>query len=211
MKFSIINMAWVIINLPFIAVVILLLSTAALSEMIALTFILAVLTPLLLFPSTTALFAIAREWLLEPEQTALIKRYWKLIKENYGKSFSGGLIFSVIWLIWFLDYRFLASVNNFLGIVMLIAGVLLFVVTVMFFCFHAHYHMTLKKMVYNALLVTGGSPLILLGIILLSGSLFYFSLHFLFMFAFFTMSLFAYLSFYLFYRYTLKIRRLSTT
>ncbi|WP_268877433.1 YesL family protein [Alteribacter lacisalsi] len=207
MKFSLINLLWVIINGPFAVITIIMLSTGSFMEMLVPLTLLMILTAFLLFPSTTALFAITREWIMESEQSSLLKRYWALIRENYRTSFRAGSVYAFIWAVWFLDYQYLSSVNDLLGMILIIAGILLFVNTVVFFCFHSHYRMPMKKLFSNSLLVTLGSPVMLLGTIVLGTSFVYFTARFPVVFIFFTGSVFAYLSFYLFFRYTLSVNR----
>jgi uncharacterized membrane protein YesL len=205
MRFTIINVLWIVFNIPIVFIV---LNTLFMAQKgaIAISLVpLIILLPLLFFPATTAMFASARDWVME-EDTVSIRKYWRYYKENYIKSLVGGLVLTGAWTIWAVDYYYFSKENIILMGIFLLMGILLFVFTINFFSVLSHYHMELLTALKNALFLTIGSPVLFLTILISNGILLYLSLNvFWFMLPFFSGALMAYLSFSAFYRYYLKV------
>jgi uncharacterized membrane protein YesL len=205
MRFTIINVLWVVFNIPIVFIV---LNMLFMEQKGAIAFSLVpliILLPLLFFPATTAMFASARDWVME-EDTVSIRKYWRYYKENYIKSLVGGLVLTGAWTIWAVDYYYFSKENIILMGIFLLMGILLFVFTINFFSILSHYHMKLLTALKNALFLTIGSPVLFLTILISNGILLYLSLNvFWFMLPFFSGALMAYLSFSAFYRYYLKV------
>ena len=207
MRFSIINILWFVINLPISILVLSFYFSNSGNGIITFLTPLVLLIPALFIPSTIAMYATVREWILKIEQQSLMKVYLSHLKANYKKSFLSGLVLMFIWLIWIVDFYFFNKVNDLLSIVFLIIGLVLFVYTINFFSLNVHYKMSIRDMLKNAFFVTMGNPILFCFILMGNLLLFYFSVtEFLFLFPLFTGSLSAYLSFSAFHRFSLKIK-----
>jgi uncharacterized membrane protein YesL len=169
---------------------------------------LAVLVPVLLVPSTMALFATVREWILQKDQPSITKAYFSHVKTNYRKSFFSGIFLFALWLIWLLDFYFFKEENRLYGLLFTGIGLGLFVFTLNFFSLSVHYQMKNFFLFKNAFYVTVGNPLLSLFILASNLSLFYVSVtKLLFLLPLFAMSVSAFLSFLAFYRFALKMQR----
>lgn len=202
MQFSVVNVTWVLVNsLTFVLVFLLFLSPSVI-EMIIFAVLLLISVSAILVPSSVALFAVAREWLIRHEDTTMVQAFWGYLKENYKQSIRSGVVLSLLWTVWLVDFLFFLNRNDLLTMVLVIVGVYLYVYSIVYFSMAAHFQMSVKKLLAQAFFLTVGRPLLAIGIVFISGSLFYFSLQFSFLFVFFTISINAYLCFYLFFRFT---------
>jgi len=207
MRFSIVNILWMIINLP-IAIILLGMYVNNFSIEFALYNIpLIFLAPILFVPSTMGLFAMARDWVLKIDHPSLTRAYFSHIISNYKKSVLSGLILTLIWFIWVTDFYFFANVNDLLLIVISIVGLLLFVFTINFFSLYVHFQMNIRELLKNTFFITIGSPLLLFVILISNFLLFYLSVtKLILLFPFFVGSLSGYLSFTVFYKFSLKLQ-----
>lgn len=205
MRFTVINLLWFLFNIPIVFILLTIIFVEQKVVLVVLLLPLIILLPVLFFPATTAMFASARDWVIQEESTS-IRQYWRYYKENYKKSLRGGLVLTAIWTFWAVDFYYFSKENIiFMGIFLLI-GIVLFVFSINFFSIIAHYHMKVVPAMKNALLITFGSPVLFLTILISNSILLYFSLTvFWFLLPFFTGSLIAYLSFSAFYRFYLKV------
>nr|WP_263323352.1 DUF624 domain-containing protein [Neobacillus sp. Marseille-Q6967] len=205
MRFAVINLVWLVFNIPIIFILLNMVLADRHGVLVLLAVPLVLLLPVLFFPATTAMFAAARNLVMNEEGTS-IGGYWKFYKENYKKSFLGGLLLTSAWLIWAVDYYYFSQENVILMAGFLIMGVLLYVYTINFFSVISHYHLTLWPALKNTLVITIGSPVIFFTVLISNGIILYLGLFtFQFMLPFFTGSLIAYLSFSSFYRFYLKV------
>lgn len=208
MKFFIINILWTLTNLPILFIGISIIYSQSITMMFIKAVPLALLLPILFFPSTMAVFANVREWILEIEQSSIVKAYWSHFKKNYRRGFWSGITLTLIWTVWGADfYYFISQSMQVLALVLFLVGLLLFVFTMNFLNVTVHYKMTTKELFTNAFNVTFGRPKLFLFILMGNGLLLYISMKkFLFLFPFFYVSISAFLTFYAFYRFTLKIK-----
>jgi uncharacterized membrane protein YesL len=205
MRFSVINLLWIVFNIPIAFIVVNILFVEQTGIIVFLLIPLLILLPLLFFPATTAMFASARNLVMKEEGVS-IRQYWRYFKENYTRSLLGGLVLTVVWTIWAVDYYYFSKENIILLGIFLILGIVLFVFTINFFSILSHYHMKLLPAMKNSFLITMGSPLLFFTVLISNSIILYFSLFvFKFLLPFFTGSLIAYLSFSAFYRYYLKV------
>lgn len=210
MRFSVINLLWIFFNLPIVLIVMNSFVAVRPMDLFVLLIPVALLAPFLFFPATAAMFASVRDWILEREESSLVKSYWKYYRENYKKSMLAGLVLTGIWIIWAADYYYLSQTNITFMFVFLILGVVLFVATINFFSLLAHYQMKLRSLFKNTLLITLGSPLLLLTVAIGSGIILYVSINGpWFLIPFFTGSLIAFISFSAFYRLYVKLTEAS--
>ncbi|MFJ7826572.1 YesL family protein [Psychrobacillus sp. NPDC096623] len=211
MRFSVVNILWMMINVP---IVIILLSLYA--NNFSLAFLvyyvpLLILFPLLFFPSTTGMFAMARDWLLKIDHPSLTKAYFSHIKSNYKKSVLSGLVLTLLWLIWLIDFYYFKNEHELLSLVFSIMGFVLFVFTINYFSLNVHFQMNIRELLKNTFLVTIGSPFLFFVILISNFLLFYLSAtKLIFLIPLFTGSVSAYLSFALFYRFSLKMQEKAT-
>ena len=93
-KFTVTNIIWFILNIPIALIVLNIIMSDIGSLYYALPLIL--LVPLLFFPSTVALYATVRSWIINRnENVKLIRNYFKHFKGNYIKSFFSGIFCSL--------------------------------------------------------------------------------------------------------------------
>lgn len=212
MRFSVINILWFLINIPIAIILFSLYMHGFTFESVIYWVPLLILMPLLFVPSTVGLFATTRDWVMKKEQHSLTKAYFSHIKMSYKKSFLAGIILTIIWFIWIMDFYFFYNESDLFRIVFLIVGLLLFVYTWNFFSLSAHYEMTNKELLKNTFFVTIGSPLLSFFILISNLLLVYLSMtKLLFLFPFFTGSISAFLSFSAFYRFFLKVEKKALT
>jgi uncharacterized membrane protein YesL len=206
MRFSVTNVLWLLFNLPVVFFVANLLLAEGQAQMIFFAILAAVFAPFVFFPATAALFASARDWIIEHEGTSLFRSYVSYYKQNYRKSLLGGILLTGLWVILIVDFFFLKDVSMILSFVFIVFGLILYVFTINFFSVNAHYNLKLRVLLKNASLVTVGSPVLLLAVLGSGFILLYASVKGpLFLLLFFTGSLVAFLSFSAFYRLYLKV------
>lgn len=209
MRFVIVNFIWFIINIP----VGLVLVNAIMVDVGRITYALPliILVPVLFFPSTMAMFATVRAWIIQKEIKPLIKNYLHYLKENYFKSLISGFIWVFIWLVWLIDFIYFSKESNTMALIMLIIGMILVVFNVNYFSISVHYYMQMKERFKNSLFITIGNPLSFCSILLpLFILLFLATSSFLFLLPLLIGSVSAFISFLSFYRFSLKIGSTSS-
>lgn len=210
MRLSIINILWFILNLPIAVTIFSAIQHNAITGVILYLLPVLLFVPFLFFPSTTALFATARDWVMEREQQSLVKTYLSNLKRNYKQSFISGLIWTVVWVIWLVDLYYLYDWNDLLTVVLLIVGLFLFVMNINFFSVLAHYHMNVKELFKNTFFVTIGSPILVLTVLIINFILVKITIDIWFLLPFFSGAISGLLCFYVFYRFTLKVQKKTT-
>lgn len=205
MRFSVINLIWLLFNLPIIFIVVSMLFADQLNNLYLLLVPLIIFLPVLLFPATAAMFASVRDWVMGKENRGLIKTYWNYYRDNYKQSLLGGIILTSVWVIWGLDYYYFSQENIILMFTFVILGLILFIYTMNFFSIIAHYNIGIGTMLKNTLLITIGSPLLSLSILISSGIILILSSRLWFLMPFFTWSILAFISFSAFYRLYIKL------
>jgi len=212
MKFSLINLFWILFNIPIVFLILNLLFIEQIEELPLLLIPLILLTPILFFPATTAMFGMVRDWIMKDEDSShLFKSFWLYYKENYKRSVSNGLLLTTAWLIWAADVYYFVDKSSIMMFLFLILGIILFVYSINLFSVTVHYQMRLAKALKNTLYLTIGSPVLFIAVAISSGVVLYISLNvFRFFLPFLTGSLIAFLSFSAFYRNYLKLTDKST-
>ena len=207
MRFTIVNILWVIINLPITIIVLSPLFNDSSSAIIMQMMPALLLFPILLFPSTSAMFGISRDWLVGKEQKSLIKTYFSYFKENYKRALLSGTGWGIIWVIWMMDLYFFSKENDLFTIIFIIIGLILFVMNMNFFSLTAHYRMGLRDLFKNSFFLTFGMPFLSFLILMLNFFIIYISTKVWFLLPFFSGSISVFLSFYVFYKFTLKVKK----
>lgn len=208
MRFFTVNVLWFIFNLPTVFLVASFFFSDPDVGIVTYLLPLVIFIPLLVVPTTIAMFAVVREWVLDKEQLSLIKTYLLYLKKTYRKNAGMGLAITGIWLVWLIDLQFFVSFHALWGILFSALGCVLFVYTINLCSLSVHYDMKIMALLKTAFFVTMGNPLLSFFILASNLAIFYVSVtQLLFLLPFFSGTLSAYLSFIAFYRFTLKVER----
>lgn len=207
MKFSVTNLLWILFNLPIVLTLMFFLMMQQIQGELLLIVILYFMLPLLLFPATTAMFAIVRDWIVYDEDGhQLFKSYLRYYIENYKRSVANGFVLTSAWFIMVGDIYYFMNKNINVAILFMIMAIILFVFTVNLFSITVHYHMTFLKALKSTFVTTLGSPVLFLAVAISCGTIVYLSLHVVrHIIPFLTFSFLAFLSFSAFYRNYLKV------
>lgn len=115
MKFTLVNILWLIFNLPIVFLMLNLLLSETIGGRLIFLMPIIILLPFIFFPATTAMFAMAREWVFKDrENNTIVKTYWKYYKENYKRSMFNGFLLTIIWGIWSADVYYFSEHNFYL-------------------------------------------------------------------------------------------------
>lgn len=206
MRLSVINLLWIGFNLPICYLLLSLLYSDDQSALIMLLCTIVVLTPFLFFPATTAMFGVVRKWVMGEHDVPLVKSYWTYYKENYVRSLCGGVIFTLFWIVWGVDFYYFSQVNIIISSLFLVGFLFLFLFTLFFFANTVHTDLKLFATIKNSFFLTLVYPLSNLLIVVVNGIIVYVSLAmFTFLIPFFMGTLITYISFAGFYQKLLKI------
>lgn len=169
MRLSVTNVLWILTAIPVFFFVLNLLLSQTVEQIQASMFAIVVLSPFFLFPSTSAMFALARKWVMGDADVPLLKTFFRSYKENYKQSLIGGLFFTVLLAVLYFNYRFYASQEGYIALLsyVFIAFLIMAVLAVFnYFCIVVHLKMKTFQVIKNAILITMGQPFraILIGI-----------------------------------------------
>ncbi|MCM3271212.1 YesL family protein [Paenibacillus elgii] len=200
MRLSVINVLWVICAIPFFFLGLVFLQSQSADQALQTLILMAIVAPFTIFPSTTAMFSVARKWLTGEEDVPLFKTFFRGYKDNFVQSLLGGLIYILIGAILYTNFQFYGNQTGTFGILrflVLSLTVLLIISLFHFFSILSHLHMKILQIVKNALLITIGNPVRSLSMIVLNGIVLYVSFNmFTFLIPFFMGSLIAVVSFW---------------
>lgn len=212
MRLSVINLLWILCGIPFFLLTFVSFvslvngmsqGTIADEEVLGLLImtgaILAVLAPFTFFPSTAAMFTVARKWVTGEVDVPLLKTFFKGYKENFKQSMLGGLIYTVIIVILIIDYYFFVGTSSgqILSGIFIILIALAMVAMLNFFSMQVHFHMKTFQVIKNSLLITIGKPLRTISTAILVAFILYLSFtQFTWLLVFFTGSLVAVVSYW---------------
>jgi uncharacterized membrane protein YesL len=207
MRLSVINLLWIGFNLPICYLLLSLLYSNDQSALFLLLCTIIILAPFLFFPATTAMFGVVRKWVMGEHDVPLVKSYWTYYKENYVRSLCGGGIFTLIWIVWGVDFYYFSQVNIIISSLFLVGFLFLFLFTLFFFANTVHTDLKLFTTIKNSFFLTLVYPLSNLLIVVVNGIIVYVSLAmFTFLIPFFMGTLITYISFAGFYQKLLKIQ-----
>lgn len=196
MRLSVINILWVVFNLPICYLAISVLFAEDQSSIILLIGTIAVFAPFIFFPATTAMFGVVRKWVMGDLDVPLVKSFWRYYKENYVRSLTGGLLLTIIWVVWGVDFFFFSKVNVIISTFFLIGFLFLFLMTLFFFSNTVHAELKLFTSLKNSFFLTMVYPLANLVVLIISGIILYISLGmFTFLIPFFMGTLITYVAF----------------
>lgn len=200
MRLSVINVLWVICAIPFFLLGLILLQSQTSEQLVQTLFLMAVISPFTIFPSTAAMFTVARKWLTGDEDVPLFKTFFRGYKENFMQSMLGGFIYMLIGVILYTNFRFYGDQTGIFGVLRFLVLSLTMILSISLFHFFSimtHLHMKLLQIVKNALLITIGNPIRSLSMIALNAVILYVSFTmFTFLIPFFMGSLIAMVSFW---------------
>ncbi|CAG7625089.1 hypothetical protein PAESOLCIP111_02690 [Paenibacillus solanacearum] len=200
MRLSVINLLWVLCAAPFFFLGLILLQAQTSDQVFQMLFLMCVISPFTLFPSTTAMFSVARKWLTGEEDAPLLKTFFRGYKSNFLQSMLGGFIYLILGVILYTNYSFYGGQTSVFGVLRFLVLSLSVILTISLFHFFSilsHLHMKLLQIMKSALLITIGSPIRSLSLIVLIGVIVYVSFFkFTFLIPFFMGSLIAIVSFW---------------
>ncbi|WP_159881331.1 YesL family protein [Paenibacillus puerhi] len=201
MRLSVINVLWVICSIPFfLAAIPMFMPNITEGDIYFAFLLMGVLAPFTLFPATAAMFTVARKWVTGDEDVPLFKTFFRGYKSNYVQAMLGGLLYLVFAAVLVANFRFYGNQAGMFGILrflVLSISVLLIISMFHFFSILTHLHMKTLQIVKNAVLITIGSPIRSLSMIVVNGIIFYVSFFmFTFLIPFFMGSLIAVTSFW---------------
>ncbi|WP_310832640.1 YesL family protein [Paenibacillus pedocola] len=161
------NILWAVCSVPFLFMAVMkmiMLGSGAggPNEQITLNWTLGILAPFTVFPATAALFTVVRKWVMGNTDVSTFRTFFQGYKENYFKSMLGGLIYTVLFVVMYVDVTvYMTQMANFkiVGILMLVLMIILFVSMFNFFSIVVHYQMTFKEVVTNSVLLTIARPI----------------------------------------------------
>ncbi|MCZ8518034.1 MULTISPECIES: YesL family protein [Paenibacillus] len=200
MRLSVINVLWILCGIPFFLLGLILLQAGTSDQVLQTLILMAVVAPFTLFPSTAAMFSVARKWLTGDEDVPLFKTFFRSYKSNYVQAMLGGLLYMLFGVILYTNFRFYGNQSGLFSILrflVLSLTVLLTISLFHFFSILSHLHMKTLQIVKNAMLITIGNPIRSISMIVLNGVVLYVSFNvFTFLIPFFMGSLVAIVSFW---------------
>ncbi|GGJ20320.1 YesL family protein [Paenibacillus hunanensis] len=210
------NLLWVICSSPFLFFLVMRFIFSqpqfTQNDILQANWAMGILAPFTLFPATAALFTVVRKWVMGEGDVSVIKTFFRGYKENYRQSMIGGLFYTLLFVIMYVDYT--VYMNQFphlqlLGIVMLIFLLVLFVSLFNFFSMIAHYHMKLKDIIKNAILLSIVRPFRLFSTLLGTVALLFIGTRYPVLFVLCLASAIAWFAFFNFYGMFLKMQEQS--
>lgn len=208
MRLSVTNVLWLLTSFPFWLIMINLLSAETVDQLKQVIILLAIVAPFTLFPATSALFSVARKWVLGDTDVPLLKTFFRSYKHNYKQAMIGGIFYALLFAILIIDYQvYLKEISGFQIIAYLFIALmfLLLVSLLHFFSLLSHFHMKIFQLLKNALILTIGRPIRSLIMVLGAAAVLYMSTRFTFLIPFFFGSIIAV---YTFYNFNLVIQKM---
>ncbi|AEI40172.1 YesL family protein [Paenibacillus mucilaginosus] len=200
MRLSVINVLWILCGIPFFMLGLILLQAGTTDQVLQTLILMAIVSPFTLFPSTAAMFSVARKWLTGDEDVPLFKTFFRSYKSNYVQAMLGGLLYVLFGVILYTNFRFYGNQTGLFSVLrflVLSLTVLLSISLFHFFSILSHLHMKTLQIVKNAMLITIGNPIRSISMIALNGVVLYISFTvFTFLIPFFMGSLIAIVSFW---------------
>ncbi|WNS46159.1 DUF624 domain-containing protein [Paenibacillus sp. MMS20-IR301] len=201
------NILWALCSVPFLfagimKMIMLGSETGGPNEQITLNWILGVLAPFTVFPATSALFTVVRKWVMGNTDVSTFRTFFQGYKENYLKSMLGGVIYTLLFVIMYVDVTvYMTQMANFkiVGILMLVLMIILFVSMFNFFSIVVHYQMTFKEVVTNSILLTIARPIRVFSTLIGAAVLLYIGLRYPVLYAICIPTLIAMLAFFNFF------------
>ncbi|WP_429367559.1 YesL family protein [Paenibacillus sp. DS2015] len=207
------NILWLLFSSPFLVALfmkIMLINVEAnANDHLIINWTMGILAPFTLFPAISALFAVVRKWVMGDSDVPVFKTFFRGYRDNYKQSMVGGIFYTLLFIIMWVDYKvYMTEFKNLqlVGGVMLLLLIILFVSMFNFFSMVVHYHMGILLIIKNAILLTLIRPFRMIATVLGSGLLLYIGFSYPALVFFFIVSLIALWSFFNFYGSFLKMQ-----
>lgn len=137
-------------------------SSGGVNEQLTLNWAMGILAPFTVFPASAALFTVVRKWVMGNTDVGTFRTFFQGYKENYLKSMLGGIIYTLMFVIMYVDVTvYMTQMPNFriVGILMLVLMIILSVSMFNFFSIVVHYQMSFKQVMTNSILLTIARPI----------------------------------------------------
>lgn len=137
-------------------------SSGGVNEQLTLNWAMGILAPFTVFPASAALFTVVRKWVMGNTDVGTFRTFFQGYKENYLKSMLGGIIYTLMFVIMYVDVTvYMTQMPNFriVGILMLVLMIILSVSMFNFFSIVVHYQMSFKQVMSNSILLTIARPI----------------------------------------------------
>jgi uncharacterized membrane protein YesL len=208
-RFAVANLFWLAFTFPAWIVVLNTIMRESYDFSILIVLYVTVTAPLVVFPATSALFAVSRDWAMEKEQDTVIRNYWNYYKENYKSSLKIGIVLTTAWVVTIGDIFYFSDITPFVTYVFVGIGLFLFVVTIHSFSVMVHYDIRVLDVLKKALFFTVAKPLISFIIIMTTAIILFVSVNQLrFLLVFFSFSIISFISISLFLKvYSMLIEK----
>ncbi|OIJ13626.1 hypothetical protein BKP37_10120 [Anaerobacillus alkalilacustris] len=194
-RFAVANVLWLIFTFPFGIVVVNVVLVDSYSFSLPIIVYLSLCFPLLVFPATTALFAVSRDWVIGQDQDNIIKNYWKYYKENYKTSVKIGVVLTIAWIVTIGDIYYFQNTIPVIMYFFIGLGLLLFVVSIHAFSVMAHFNIRVLDVMKKALLFSVVKPQISLFLIIVTAMILFVSINYLrFLLLFFSFSFISFIA-----------------
>lgn len=175
MRFSVINLLWILFCLPIVFVTIPVFYADNVSAVFTLLLVIAILAPFFFFPATTAMFGVVRNWIFGEADVPLFKTYWRQYKENYVRSLISGIVLTILWVILGIDVYYFTQVNPFISGFFIIGSFFLFNFTIFYFANTVHTELKLLPNLKNSLILTLINPVYNLCLLIINVTILYIS------------------------------------
>jgi uncharacterized membrane protein YesL len=172
MRLSVTNVLWLLTSLPFWLVTFITIygtnvdpnidSAELWSTLFWMGILIALVTPFTLFPATSAMFSVARKWVLGDTDVPLLKTFFRSYKHNFKQALIGGFFYALLFAIVIIDFQFFQKQNSGFQLIAYLFIALFFVLLISllhFFSLLSHFHMKSTQLLKNALILTIGRPI----------------------------------------------------
>lgn len=206
------NILWIICSSPFLLVLLLKFmmfqTEATANDHVLLNWVMGILAPFTLFPAISALFNVVRKWVMGDSDVPILRTFFKGYKDNYKQSMIGGIFYTLLFVIMWVDYKVYMTMDNLqlVGGVMLLLLFVLLVSMFNFFSMVVHYHMGILTIIKNAVLLTVIRPFRMIATVLGTGLLLYISSMYPVVIIFFSITIIALWAFFNFHGSFLKMQ-----
>lgn len=201
------NLLWFLFNIPLVAIGY---YTFTINNNYLVTLMtIACLAPLILFPATSAMFAVLRQFIMGKE-VLIMQSFLQYYKENYVNSFLGSILLSILWYLLAYASFLWTGINPFLSLLIFIIAVFLFVFTTNFISTIVHMEVNLFAAYKNAFIITIGAPLLTIVMGAISAAIIYVSVNVIsIIIPLITGAIIAYISFSGYYKMMINIQYLN--
>jgi uncharacterized membrane protein YesL len=160
-RLAVTNLLWIGTALPFhFFLIMFLFRTLPVQTPISLIGM-ALCMPTLLFPSTVAMFGVARQWIIGEETMSLWQRFFQTYRENYRQSIQGGTVWTLFLAFSLYNVSFYQAMDgwqssiSWLIVIAMGIGVL---GMLHFFCMVTHFRMAMRPLLLGAVFFSFTQP-----------------------------------------------------